>query len=331
MTGRLGWGIIGIGSIVKSTVAPAMVAESSCSLVAATSRDRGRADAFAAAFDVAHAYDDYDAMLSNPDVDAVFIATPNALHAAQVIAAAEAGKHVLCDKPVAVTAADARTAVDACVEAGVFLGVNFHNRYLPWVQDVTELVRSGAIGEVVLIDVEVASGTRHYDNWRSDPELAGLGSVFNVGTHALDFLRVILHSEPVEVTAMFDAPAGEVEMLGLALIRFDNGTLVQINMNERVPHPCNHITIHGTSGRIRGTELTRSRVSGDVSVTTTDGTQITHYPAPEAHRLAVAGFAEAVLTGRQPIPSGWDGLRSAEVCDAIATSARERRTVEVGP
>jgi 1,5-anhydro-D-fructose reductase (1,5-anhydro-D-mannitol-forming) len=329
MTAQLGWGIIGIGNIVRSTIAPVMVAEDSCALVAATSRDRGRAEAFAAQFHVDHAYDDYDAMLANPAVQAVFIATPNAQHPDQVIAAANAGKHVLCDKPMALNAADARRALAACAAGEVYLGVNFHNRYLPWVRDVARLIGEGAIGEVTLVDVEVASGARNYDNWRADPELAGLGSVFNVGTHALDFLRVILGAEPVEVTAMFDAPADGVEMLALALIRFESGALVQVNMNERVPFPNNRITVHGTRGRIHGTDLTRSRISGDLTVTTPAGSETRHYPAPEAHRMAVAGFAEAVLEDRQPVPSGHDGLRSAQLCDAIAASVRERRTVEV--
>jgi 1,5-anhydro-D-fructose reductase (1,5-anhydro-D-mannitol-forming) len=331
MSGTLGWGVIGIGDIVQGTIAPAMVAEPQCALVAATSRDRGRADAFAARFDVPGAYTDYQEMLADPAVEAVFIATPNALHPEQVIAAAGAGKHVLCDKPLAIDVAGAEAAVEACRAAGVALGINFHNRFLPWVGDVGRLIGEGAIGDVDAVHLEVASGTRHYDNWRADPEMAGLGSVHNVGVHGLDFLRVILGSEPSEVMAMLDPPpaTGEVEMLGMLLVRFAGGTLVHVNCNERIAHPRNEITIYGSAGRIVGTGFTRSRVSGHLTITTDRGETVTHYPAPEAHRRSVAAFTAAVLAGEEPSPSGEDGLASARLCAAIDRSAREGRLVEV--
>lgn len=330
---ELGWGVVGIGQFLTGTIAPAIAAEPNCRLVAAVSRDQERASSFAREFDVPHAYDDYALMLSNPEVDVVYIATPNAHHSRQVIAAAEARKHVFCDKPLATDSAGALAAVQACDRAGVLLGVNFHNRYLPWVQDVATIVRSGAIGEVQVVEVDVGSGPRHYTNWRSDPDLAGLGTVHNVGVHALDFLRVILDAEPVDVVAMFDEPpeSGAVEMLALILIRFDNGALVYGNCNEKVPHPSNAIVIHGSAGRITGTGFTRSRVDGDLTVVDIDGETTTHYPAPEAHRLAVAGFARAVIEGRQPSPSGLDGLRSAQLCESIARSVVERRVVAVPP
>lgn len=331
MRRSIGWGVIGIGNIVQSTIAPAMVAEASCDLVAATSRDRGRADKFANDFGAEHAYTEYSEMLANPEVEAVFIATPNGLHAAQAIAAASAGKHVLCDKPLAISVADAHAVVDACASAGVALGVNFHYRQLPWVQDVAGIIAEGRIGEVQIVQMEVSSGPRHYDNWRADRDLAGLGSVHNVGVHALDLLRVVLDSEPVEVAAMFDQPAGSraVEMLGLVLIRFDNGTLVYSNFNETVPYPVNDIRIYGSAGRITGSGFTRSRVDGRLTLLNSEGEKATDYRAPEAHRLGLARFTESVLAGEAPSPSGIDGLRSVQVCDAIGRSVEERRTVTV--
>ncbi len=131
MSRTLGWGVVGIGNIVNGTIAPAMVADPGCQLVAGTSRDRGRAEAFATRFGAARAYTAFEDMLADPEVEAVFIATPNALHADQVVAAADAGKHVLCDKPLAITADDASRAVEACAAAGVALGINFHNRFMP--------------------------------------------------------------------------------------------------------------------------------------------------------------------------------------------------------
>jgi len=327
----LGWGIIGIGNIVKGTIAPAMVGESSCELVAAVSRDNARAKDFATAFGARYAYTDYEEMLANPAVDAVFIATPNGLHADQVVAAALAGKHVLCDKPLAINVPDAFRAVEACQQAGVKLGVNFHNRHLQWVADVSGLIGDGTIGTVQVVELEVSSGVRTWDNWRADRGMAGLGSIHNVGVHGLDFLRVILRAEPVEVMAMFDRPATSdvVESLGLVLIRFDNGTLAYCNFNESVANPVNELRIFGSTGRMIGRGFTRSRIDGDLTILTGSSERRTDYPAPDAHRLSVVAFTVAVLSGEEPNASGLDGLRSAQLCDAIERSVNERRLVEV--
>jgi 1,5-anhydro-D-fructose reductase (1,5-anhydro-D-mannitol-forming) len=328
--GPLRFGVIGIGNIVTGTIAPAMRDDPVCALVAAVSRDQARADAFAAEFGCQFATTEYEAMLARPDVDAVFIATPNALHADQAIAAARAGKHVLCDKPLATSGEDARAVVAAATQAGVMLGVNFHNRALPWVRDVTAMVAEGAIGIVQAIEVHVGAGPRSFTGWRADPALAGLGSIYNVGVHVLDFLGVILGAEPVEVSAMFDrSPGAGVESLALVLIRFDNDALVSVNCNERIAHPRNDICIYGTTGRIVGENLTRSRSDGVLRILTEGRERDVAYPAPPAHRLAVAGFAAAVLAGEVPCPSGLDGLRSMLLCDAIATSVIERRVVDV--
>jgi 1,5-anhydro-D-fructose reductase (1,5-anhydro-D-mannitol-forming) len=331
MTPALGWGVIGIGDIVRSTMAPAMVAEPECDLVAGVSRDQERARTFAANFGARFAYTDYDEMLANPEVEAVFIATPNVFHPDQVVAAARAGKHVLCDKPLAIDVAGARRAVEACDEAGVTLGVNFHNRQLPWVRDVSRLIADGVIGEVRVVQLQVASGPRHYENWRADPELAGLGTVHNVGVHGLDFLRVLLHSDPAEVFAVFDPPpgAGQVEMLALIHVRFQNGALVQYNANETLRDPLNDIVIYGTGGRVVGRGFTRSRSDGELAVLTDSAETVTNYPAPEAHRLSLAAFTRAVLAEDEPDATGQDGLISAQICEAIGISAREGRLVPV--
>lgn len=327
----LGWGVIGLGNIVDTTIAPAMVDEPTCDLVAGVSRDQGRADAFAAKFGARFAYDDYDRMLANPEVEAVFIATPNSFHAQQVVAAAGAGKHILCDKPMAINVPDAIQEVEECRRAGVKFGINFHNRHLDWVHDVKQMLAGGVIGKVQAVEVEVGSGTRHYDNWRTDPELAGLGSIYNVGVHALDFLRLILDSEAVEVTAMFDEDpgGGTLERLGMVLIRFANGAMAYVNCNERLAYPRNDVVFFGSKGRIAGFGLTRARVDGQLTVLTTEGETTTTYPARGAHQRSVAAFTNAVLADHEPNASGLDGLRSMQLCDAIARSVAERRMVEV--
>ena len=193
------------------------------------------------------------------------------------------------------------------------------------------MVSEGRIGDIEVIQVEGGSGPRHYDNWRADPAMAGLGTVYNVGVHMLDFFRWILDSEATEVTALFDRQpgSGEIEMLAMVLLRFGNGTMAYLNANERLLFPQNDIAIHGKKGRIIGAGVTRSRADGELRLLTEEGETVTPYSNVGAHRRSVAAFARAVLAGETPNASGVDGLRSIQLCDAIARSVRERRTVEV--
>ena len=123
------------------------------------------------------ALDDYVKMLADPAVRAVYIATPNALHAEQVIAAARAGKHVLCDKPLALTVTDARRCVEECRSAGVRLGITFQTRYYDGIADAAKLVRDGGIGDVIMAEVTMSAGRNLPRGWRTDPALAGLGTL----------------------------------------------------------------------------------------------------------------------------------------------------------
>ena len=143
---RIGWGIVGLGRIAETEIAPAVTAAPNSTLAGVVSRTAAKAEEFAARHGAAAAYDDYRALLEDPSVDAVYIATPNALHADQVVAAAEAGKHVLCDKPLATTVADAERAVAACEAAGVRLGITFQTRNHEGMRDIRDLLAAAASG-----------------------------------------------------------------------------------------------------------------------------------------------------------------------------------------
>ena len=131
MKKTLGWGLIGTGKIADDRILPGINAFKGNKLVAVVSREQSRADMFAKKFGAQHAYTNYADMLANPDVQVVAIHTPNSLHCEEVIAAAKAGKHVFCDKPMATSVADAERMLAACEKAGVQLGMNFHNRSMP--------------------------------------------------------------------------------------------------------------------------------------------------------------------------------------------------------
>jgi 1,5-anhydro-D-fructose reductase (1,5-anhydro-D-mannitol-forming) len=327
----LGWGIVGIGGIANTAMAPAIQAlGDEGHLVAVVSRDRGRAESFAARHGARRAYTDYADLLRDREVDIVYIATPNAFHAEQALAAAGAGKHVLCDKPLALAVADARRVVEAFARARLRLGTNFQTRHHTAFAETKGLLDRGAIGEVIVIQVEVSAGATGLRGWRTDPALAGLGSINNIAVHPYDLLRFLLSAEPAEVMAMTDVGRqAALETLVLTLLRFRNGAMAYVNANQKVPHHQPDIAIYGTRGRIVGVDCTRPFRNGELRVLTEAGEQVSQHTSQDAFVRAVAAFNDAVRQDRDPSPSGVDGLRSVQVTDAVIRSAREGRLVEV--
>jgi len=320
-----GWGLIGTGGIAEDRVLPAITEHAGNRLVAVVSRDPQRAKRFAKKFGARHAYTKFEDMLRNPDVTVVAIHTPNAQHAAQAIAAARAGKHVFCDKPMATSVADAERMVRECEKAGVKLGINFHNRFMPCFIETRRVIESGEIGDLQIAQVEASPGARsggRLSTWRVDPVLAGLGTTYSIGVHVYDILRYLMGSEVEMVSALFDTPRGVMEETNLSLFRFANGVLGQLSVHEKTPLPHNDFVIYGTRGRITGRGITRSREGGVLEVVTeAGGTRRTEFPAINAHWACVAAFSDALLDGRDFVPSGIDGLRSVQVTDAMARSA----------
>jgi len=326
----LGWGIIGLGRAADTLVAPAIGADSNSRLVAVVSRDAGRAEAFAARHGGALATTDFAAMLADPAVDVVAITSPNALHPDQAIAAARAGKHVFCDKPLAPDAVVAQRILDACAAAGVKIGLNFQTRHHACFQEARQIITGGGIGEVLAVQIDASPGAVPLGGWRADPELAGLGAVNNIAVHILDLLRFLIGAEVTEVSAMFDTgrtPA--LERMPMVLMRFSNGAMAFANANQLTPKPLNDIVIHGTTGRIDGRGVTRPGMDGDMRVVTVEGETTGHYSSHDAYERTIHAFSQAIADRREPDPSGLDGLRNVQLTDAIRLSAREGRVVEI--
>ena len=322
-----GWGLIGTGRIAEDRVLPGINSFAGNKLIGVVSRTQARADDFARRFNAQHAYTNFDDLLKNPEVTVVAIHTPNAQPAEQAIAAARAGKHVFCDKPMATSAADAERIVRECEKAGVTLGVNFHNRQMPCFLETRRIVQSGEIGKVLMVQLEASAGVGASSvaaTWRQDPAQAGLGTSMNVGTHVYDILRFIQGSEIVMVSAMFDTAPQVMETTSLTTFRFANGALAQLNVNQSTPNPHNDFVIYGSKGRITGRSLTRSREGGELQVSIDGGaSRVTKYPAINAHEACVVEFSKALLEGRAPAATGVDGLRSVQLTDAMGKSAWE--------
>ncbi len=326
----LGWGIVGPGGIAGREMAPAIAADASSELVAVVARDPDKGRAFADKHGAAWSGTDYTEMLARDDVDVVLVTTPNALHSDQVLAAARAGKHVLCDKPLALTAVDAARVVAGCKSAGVKLGMNFQTRYHACFAEARRVIRAGELGTISHIQLDASPGTRRPAGWRTNLEVAGLGSVNNIAVHMYDLLRFLLDQEVTEVAAMFDVGREHaMEVLPMVLLRFDGGALAYANGNQSSFRPLNELVVYGDKGRLDGQGITRPESQGEMRVVTEDGERSTHCVNADCYHRLLAAFSDAVVSGRDPSPSGVDGLRSVQLTDAIARSAREGRVVAV--
>jgi 1,5-anhydro-D-fructose reductase (1,5-anhydro-D-mannitol-forming) len=325
MSEKNGWALVGTGRIASERILPAINDFVGNELVAVVSRDAGRAASFAGQFRARTAYTSYEQMLRDPAVSVVAIHTPNSLHADQAVAAARAGKHVFCDKPMATNSRDAERIVAECERAGVKLGINFHNRFMPCFIDCRRIIASGEIGEVLQIQIEASPGMRadeRLGTWRLDPALAGLGTTMSIGVHIFDILRYLLGSEVEQVSSMFDTPRGIMERANLSTLRFRNGAMAQVSIHENAPYPHNDLVIYGSKGRITGRGVTRSRAAGELEVFTgAEHGRRMRYPVTNAHAACVAAFSAALIEGRDPVPCGMDGLRSVQLTEAMARSA----------
>lgn len=320
---KLGWGIVSTGRAADALVGPAINAEANSRISAVYSRDGDRAQAFADKHGADHAYTSYAEMLDDPGVAVVYIASPNALHAEQAIAAARAGKHVYCEKPLALNAEDGQRVTAACREAGVRLGVNFQTRHYAANQEAYRLIREGAIGDILVMQIESCAAGNPLRGWRTDPELSGMGAVNNIAVHPLDLARFFAGSEVAEVVAMTNAGrTSELETIALLTIRFENGALAYVNGSQATPKPRADMEIYGSSGRISGRNTTRPFQDGELLVLTGAEEASFPYNTRDGFQRAIAAFNEAVLTGAEPSPSGEDGLRSVQLVEAITRSAR---------
>jgi 1,5-anhydro-D-fructose reductase (1,5-anhydro-D-mannitol-forming) len=331
----LHFAILGPGRFAESRIVPALQRAGNCRIVAVVSRDRARAEAFAEEHGVPKAFDDLGAALSDPEVEAVWVATPHALHRDHVEQIAAARRHVLCEKPLATTAEDARAIVRACRRAGVTLGTGYHLRHHPIHKEVRRLVAGGELGEVALAQAEwslppAPAGAVGPAPWRRDPELSGGGIVTGTGIHAIDLLRFVLDDEVEEIVAFTDArtsPIAPLESRALAQMRFQKGTLATMRCARGVHAPENDLYVQGLSGSATAQRTIDEATRGTLSVSGADAL-LSGVPAgSDMYALQARAFAEAVERGEEPGASGEDGLRMVEVATALYESARNGRSV----
>ena len=329
---RLRWGILSTAAIARTKVIPGIQAAEHCEVVAIGSRDAALAGRVAADLGIPTAHGSYEELLADPDVDAVYIPLPNHLHAEWSIAAAEAGKHVLCEKPLATTAAAAERMIEAADRAGVRLMEAFMYRLHPsWVA-ARALVASGRIGPLVAVDSWFSYYNDEPHNIRNILDVGG-GALFDIGCYSVNLSRMLFTSEPTRVEAIIIRdPVGGTDVVTSGVLGFEGG-LATFTCSTRAEDD-QRVDIYGTRGRI-AIEIpfnippdrpTRVFVSagGDPPVAPT--TETLTFDTADPYTVEAEAFATAVLDGRPvPVPPA-DAVANLRVIEAIFEAAHEGAT-----
>jgi len=230
----LNWLVIGIGDITRKRVLPAILAEPRSRLYALLTRDPRKAEAYPGAL----AFTDLSAALSDPAIDAVYVASPVALHAEQTIASLIGGKHVLCEKPVALDYAQAESMAAAAREAGRLLGIAYYRRLYPKLLRARQLIAEGAIGQPVLAEANYHGWLESPDRgWLKDPALAGGGPLYDTGSHRIDACN-FLFGRPLRATGLLSNALHPlaVEDSATTLIEYSGGlhAVIDVRWNSRI-------------------------------------------------------------------------------------------------
>lgn len=327
---KLRWGIMGSAQIATGTVMPAIVESESGVIEAVASRTPDRSEEIAREFGIAKAYGSYVELLADPDVDAVYIPLPNHLHSEWVVRAAEAGKHVLCEKPLALGEAEAKRMINACREAGVHLAEAYMYRHHPRLSSLREVIDSGEIGELRAIrGVFTYNAAEEEDNIRFHADWGG-GSLYDVGCYPLSAARLLFGQEPEAVTVhgMFSEQHGGVDMMASGLVEFPGGRSLIFECGMWA-HGRQLLEITGTDGMIEIPMPFNARTE-DAGFIVHRGEERRMVEAEGANPYVCQAdhFAAAVF-GASPLYPATDSAGNMRLIEACLLSAKERRRIEL--
>ena len=319
---KIRWGVLGYARIARESVMPAILRAENSELHALASRDAAKlAEARIRVPAIAATYVGYEALLDDPAVDAVYIPLPNSQHRERAIRAAEHGKHVLCEKPLALNAAEVREMIAACAAHGVTLMEAFMYRYTDRTRQVREVLRSGALGEVKFVHASFRFQLTNHASIKLKPELGG-GALYDVGVYPVNFAGMVADefaggpgiSRPAAVSAICERGSG-VDVMTSALLQYPSGLIASLhcgfNAQKRIA-----AEIIGTQGVL---EIADPFFDPPGALVLTCGEERREIPvaASDRYRAEVEDFAAAILEKRAPQLGLAESLRNAETLDRL--------------
>jgi len=324
---KVRWGVLSTANIGMTKVTLAIQAASNSQVVAIASRDSGRAAAAAIELGIRDAYGTYEELLAADDVDAVYIPLPNDMHAEWVFKAAAAGKHILCEKPLAMSRSEAVEMVAACSRAGVKLQEAFMYRHHPsWVEAI-RLVRSGAIGELQAVQSWFSYSNNDPRNIRNRVENGG-GAIMDIGCYNINLSRLLFDTEPINVTSVVHRdPVMGIDTLTSAVLEFPGGRQSTFTCSIR-SEEYQRVHIFGTSGRI-DIEIpfnippdreTRIYVSSGGNPPLDPATEAIVFSAADQYTIQAELFADTILHSTEVAVAPSDAIANMAVIERILGS-----------
>ena len=326
----LRWTIVGLG---KHAVILAKALQSAEQELAAVVGHEEHARPFLS--DTVQRFDSLSDALERAAFDAVCITSPNFRHAQEAIESLNAGKHVLLEKPMALSMEEARSIEVAAKKSGAVCMIDFHLRQHPTVLRAKEIIGSGTLGEIVSIDMRWSSGTANGTlpplpesmKWREDPKLAGGGALMARGVHLFDLLRFLTNEEVTDACALSDATEQMVDRTIAGVLRIKSGAIATILTSKKLTGARNGVEVAGTKGSI-WLDIFRSG-EGTLSITDADGAKEESFPATDLYASVFSAFALSLESKANFGASLDDGLASVAITDAVQKSVQTGRIVSV--
>ena len=326
---KLRWGLAGASTIAAQHMIAAFRANEG-EVVAVMSANADRAARFAHEHGIADATTSLDDLVQSKKVDAIYISTTNELHRAQLFAAARAGKHVLCEKPLALSLHDARAMVAECRAHRVVVGTNHHLRNAATHRAMREAIHAGRIGKPLFARVfHAVYLPPHLQGWRIEKPAAGGGAVLDITVHDADTLRFVLNDEPLAVSAMASRGgmgSGAVEDGVMGVMRFSSGLLAQFHDAFTTRYATTGFEVHGEQGSLIGRDCMTQAPKGEVLLRSAAGEESLKIPHENLYARSVRLFQDAVAGRGSPAATGEDGVKSLSI--ALATLEATRSGAE---
>ncbi len=328
------WGLIGASTIAHEWIIDAIrTVGGEIVSVMSTSAERGAA--YARDHGIAKSVTCVDELVNDPDVQAVYISTTNELHRDQVFAAARAGKHILCEKPLALSLDDAHAMVKAARDAGVVMATNHHLRGAATHRAMRDAIAAGTIGKPLAARVfHAVYLPPHLQGWRLEKPEAGGGVILDITVHDTDTLRFVLGDDPVEAIAVGQyggmAKAG-LDDAAMGVLRFKSGLIAQFHDGFTTKYATTGFEVHGSEGSLIGRNCMTQQPVGTVTLRNVDGETELSISHRNLYQTTLVAFEDAIAGRGQPLCSGEDGIWSLATGFAVMQAAASGSAVRIEP
>ncbi|AMR27243.1 dehydrogenase [Hymenobacter psoromatis] len=337
---RVGYAIVGLGHLTLAEILPAFGQCKHAKPVALVSGDADKMAKVAKQYGIkpssCYSYQTYDKLRDNPEVQVIYIVLPNSMHHEYTIRGAKAGKHILCEKPMADSVKECEEMIAACDKAGKKLMIAYRIQYEPLNRAAMQLVRAKTYGQTKLIQMMNCQNQAHDQQWRHKKALAGGGSLPDVGLYCLNTTRFLLGEEPTEVSAQIYSTPGddrfkEIEENVAFTLRFPSGAISQC-MSGYGSFNAKSYAVHAETGTIKMDPAFPYKGLKQELVHAPGGQQVTEMPSnPDKQQFALEmdHLAECVRDNKTPYTPGEEGLQDQRIMEAIYQSAKENRPVKL--